>query len=282
MTAFPRSVDLETIPLEVDSDRTRSAFDLGPPLLRHDGTMYGGTAIAASIMAMEAASERDVQWVTTQFVAPVPNGSRVEVATDLLANGRRTAQVRCTGTVGPDVMFTSIGSTGARRTDGLTGVYEEMPVVAPPDQGALLHPGPPGAESPGDPTFRRIVEYRETPIERTPRAGAALALWSRFTDGRPMTPAGIAFVADMVPIAVARAAGKLGAGMSLDNSLRFGMVRPVEWVLLELQGNLAAGGYGHGTVRAWSDDGELLAIGGQTATMIYLFDEGELPAWQRR
>ena len=36
-----------------------------------------------------------------------------------------------------------------------------------------------------------------------------------------MTAAGVAFVADMVPGAIARAAGKLGGGFSLDNALRF-------------------------------------------------------------
>ena len=61
-------------------------------------------------------------------------------------------------------------------------------------------------------------------------------MWSRFKDGRPMTRAGIAFCADMVPLAVARAAGKLGAGTSLDNSLRFGHITETEWVLLEMQG----------------------------------------------
>ena len=142
----------------------------------------------------------------------------------------------------------------------------------------MLIPGPPGdVESPDEPTFRRSCEYRTAEIRETGREGDAIAMWSRFKDGRAMTPAGIAFCADMVPVAIARAAGKMGAGMSLDNSLRFGAMTSTEWVLLELQGNMASGGYGHGTVRVWSQDGTLLAIGSQSATMIYIFDESNSP-----
>src|SRR6185295_19506708 len=94
---FPRDVDQATIPLVFTDDaRTSSSFLLQPPLLRHDGALYGGTAIAVSVMAMEAATHRDVQWVTTQFVAPGQNGETIELATDVLASGRRTAQARVT------------------------------------------------------------------------------------------------------------------------------------------------------------------------------------------
>src|SRR5947207_3108615 len=97
---MPREIDLETVPLAFDeTPRTRSSFLLRPPLLRHDGALYGGTAIAASVMAMEAATEREVQWVTTQFVAPGQNGETIELNTEVLAKGRRTAQVRVTGAV---------------------------------------------------------------------------------------------------------------------------------------------------------------------------------------
>jgi len=259
------------IGLAVGEDRTHSSFVLGPPLLRHDGALYGGTAIAASIIAMEAATERDVQWITTQFVKPTQNGETVELVTDVLAMGRRSAQVRVTAFVDEAVQFTSIGTTGIR-TNGLTGQFEQMPEVAGPEDAVDIwqgHTRP--VETPDDPSFRRMVEYRDV------SSGGPLCLWSRFTDGRAMTPAAVAFVADMVPLAVARCAGKMGAGSSLDNSMRFGVVPEVEWVLLELQGHLASGGYGHGSAKVWADDGTLIAVGGQTASMIYIFDQDEPP-----
>jgi acyl-CoA thioesterase len=273
---LPRQDDLALIPVDFDADGRRGSFLLEPPLLRHDGTMYGGTAIAASVMAMEAATQRDVLWVTTQFVAPAPNSNRIDVSCETLASGKRTAQCRITGTLDGEVMFASLGSTGLPKDGGLAGQFERMPVVSSPDEAEVMIPGPPGdVESPDEPTFRRSCEYRTAEISSSEREpSGTIAMWSRFKDSRPMTPAGIAFCADMVPVAIARAAGTMGAGMSLDNSLRFGEITETEWVLLELQGNMATGGYGHGTVRVWSEDGHLLAIGSQSATMIYIFDEG--------
>jgi acyl-CoA thioesterase len=220
-------------------------------------------------------------WNTTQFVAPAPNGSTIELLTEKLAAGKRISQVRVTATVEGSIVFTSLGSTGAPRDGGLEGQYEKMPAVSGPD----LAPGTeyPRPEFPfdhpdGDVTFRRLCEYRQAEIESTDRVGAGtMMLWSRFNERREMTPAAIAFLADMVPVAVARAAGKLGAGTSLDNSLRFVDVPDTEWVLLEMQANFAGGGYGHGMIRVWSEDGKLLATGSQTASMIYVFNEGESP-----
>src|SRR5207248_4134062 len=104
--SLPRRSDLEMIGLEVGEDRTRSSFRLQPPLLRHDGALYGGTAIAACVIAMEAATDRDVQWITTQFVKPTQNGETIELVTDVLALGRRTAQLRVTAFVDDQVQFT--------------------------------------------------------------------------------------------------------------------------------------------------------------------------------
>jgi acyl-CoA thioesterase len=278
---LPRRADLDLIDIAFDESRARGSFLLQPPLLRHDGTLYGGTAIAASIMAMEAATQDAVLWNTTQFVAPAPNGSTIDLLTEKLAAGKRISQVRVTATVEGSIVFTSLGSTGAPRDGGLVGQYEEMPAVSGPEEATNReYPRPEFAfdHPDGDVTFRRMCEYRDAEIVNTDRAGAGtMMLWSRFNERREMTPAAIAFLADMVPVAVARAAGKHGAGTSLDNSLRFVDVPDTEWVLLEMQGNFAGGGYGHGIIRVWSQDGELLATGSQTASMIYVFDEGDPP-----
>ena len=105
-----------------------------------------------------------------------------------------------------------------------------------------------------------------------------MALWGRLRPGAlgsrtsRMTRAAIALLADMVPPAIARAAGLVGGGVSLDNSLRFGTLPDdVEWVLLELRGHMASGSHGHGSVRIWTEDGRLVAVGGQSANMRYAF-----------
>jgi acyl-CoA thioesterase len=127
----------------------------------------------------------------------------------------------------------------------------------------------------GEDSWAKHIEMKDAEL-RAP--GPTVAFWARRRDGGPVTPAVLAFVADFVPLSVARAAGKMGAGASLDNSMRFkGGVANTEWVLVELLGEVANGGFGHGSLRAWTEDGELIATGSQSASMRYLFDEGEAP-----
>jgi acyl-CoA thioesterase len=80
-----------------------------------------------------------------------------------------------------------------------------------------------------------------------------------------------AYLADMVPMSVARALGVIAGGTSLDNTIRMGGFVDTEWILLDLRPHLAVGGYGHGVAHVWSRDGHLLATASQTASMI-VFD----------
>ncbi|HET6794902.1 MAG TPA: hypothetical protein VFH45_10685, partial [Acidimicrobiales bacterium] len=180
-------------------------------------------------------------------------------------------------------LFVSLGSTATPRPVGFDGQFEAMPAVSGPEESAGSMFGPPAADGGGGPG--RNMEYRAAEI-LDPDAGPPMALWARLRGGRPLTRAGIAFVADMVPPGIARAAGMMGGGPSLDNSLRFGRldVEP-EWVLLELRGHMAYGAHGHGSVRVWSQEGDLLAVGGQSANMFHMMradEAGDLNAMRRR
>jgi acyl-CoA thioesterase len=180
------------------------------------------------------------------------------------------------------VLFCGLGATAEPRPDGLNGQYVPMPMVTPPDDSPPLMHGP-GTPALRDRGFNRNLEYREAEAVGDSAAGDVL-LWARRTDGAPLTRVGIAYLADMVPMAVARAAGKLGAGFSLDNALRFATVPPgTEWVLLDLRGEVASLGYGHGSFTAWTTEGALVATGSQTATMKAVFDlddEAAVSRWQ--
>jgi acyl-CoA thioesterase len=88
---------------------------------------------------------------------------------------------------------------------------------------------------------------------------------------RPLTRAALGFVADVVPSGVVRAAGRAGAGTSLDNSIRFGPDPVGDWVLIDIDPHRISGGYGHGAARLWATDGTLLAVASQSASLL-LFD----------
>jgi acyl-CoA thioesterase len=233
-------------------------------------------------MLMEAATQRDALYVATQFVAQARLGERIDVVAATLAEGKRIAQVQVVARVDDRIIFTALGATAHPRPHGLTGQYEAMPRVAPPEECPPLHRGAPMSEV-RELGFSRNLEFREATFDELhPRE---MALWARLTPPRrALTPAGVAYLADMVPGAVARAAGKLGGGFSLDNALRFAEITPSEWVLLHLRGDVASHGYGHGSFTAWSSGGALLATGSQTASMTHVFDgpdDPEMEAWRR-
>jgi acyl-CoA thioesterase II len=268
VTAFPNSNDLRMLGLSLGEDPLTSQFPLVPAVARHDGGLYGGTAIAASVVAMEAATQRPVLWATTQYVSTAQQGDIIVCTTEIRANGRHISQAQVTGRTEDRVLFVTIGTTATPREDGLDGQYEVMPEVQPPESCEPLDfgLGGPGAIR----GFTEQVEYRLVPSEG---AGAPLMMWSRLRSGEPATNAAVAFVADMVPAGIARSARKVGGGVSLDNSLRFGRnLADQEWVLLELRGLMAFGAHAHGAVNVWSRDGQLLAVGSQSANMVGMVD----------
>ena len=273
MPGLPHPSDLELFGLVVSEDGVSGRFELASGLVRHDGALYGGTGLAVSVVAMEAATQRDVLWCSTQFVSQPFLGDTVTWDVERLAVGKRAAQLLVRARANDQTAFVAIGSTGLAVEGGLTGQYVPMPSVGDPEASAERVRQMP-VEPDGNSWWKHI-EMRDAPLLDD---GPTVAFWARRRDGGTVTPAVLAFVADMVPLAVARAAGKMGAGSSLDNSMRFqGGVADTEWVLIELLGELANGGFGHGSLRAWTQDGRLLATGSQTASMRYLFDEGQPP-----
>jgi acyl-CoA thioesterase len=273
--AYPHATDLALVPFRFGADRSHARFVLTPDIARHDGALYGGTGAAAAVMLMEAATQRDALWVVTQFVAQAGLGDQIDVEARTLAAGKRIAQLEVVARMDDRVIFTALGATAHPRPDGLTGQYHEMPHAAPPDDSLPLQHGFRASEV-RELGFTRNLEFREAILDEP--STHAMALWARLTPPRQdITPAGIAYLADMVPGAIARAAGKVGGGFSLDNALRFAAMQPTEWVLLHLKGDVATHGYGHGSFTAWSSEGALLATGSQTASMAYIFDGPDDP-----
>lgn len=271
--SYPRAVDLNLIPFKFDSTPDHGCFDLTPGLARHDGALYGGTGAAASVLAMEAATQRDALWVVTQYVAQAHVGETIDVDVDTLAMGKRIAQVQVTASVGERTIFCALGATAHPRPGGLTGQFRPMPRVSPPDDSGPMPFGPGSSEGREMASSRRL-EFRAATYVGEPPPGS-LALWGRLRGIDELTRAGVAYLADMVPPAIARAAGKHGGGFSLDNALRFADVPPTDWILLDLRGELATNGYGHGSFTAWTREGALVATGSQTANMVYLFETDE-------
>jgi len=284
--------DTDFLGLVPDEGPGRFHFEVVNHLSRLDGRLYGGTAIAVSIVVAELISERTPLWMTTQFVSTAPGGAQVSVLGEVLAPGKRTNQVRVTATdESGAVMFASLGATGQHRPGGLAGTFEHPPEVTSPQDSAdsggpfvamLRNAGV--TELPRLPTdigFSSVVEFREPEVRSHPDGGPGrMCMWCRRRDGVALTPAMLSFVADMVPLSVAHGAGLIAGGVSLDNTIRFAATEPTEWVLVDLRAHFAAGAYGHGVAHLWSESGALLATASQTASM-FQFEGTESP-WARR
>jgi acyl-CoA thioesterase II len=249
----------------------RWAFTLTEPLARLDGKLYGGTALAISLATAEAVTGRRALWSTTQFVSSIAVGEGLDVHTEALAHGGRASQVRVTATgADGEVVFTALGATARLRPQGLAGAFEVMPEVTAPEDSEPFRL--PFAEQLGERRtgFERHLELRVARHTGATAGSGRTTLWARVR-GCTATPAVLGYLADFVPLGVARAAGRAGGGISLDNTLRVGPPTEVDWVLLDVDPQLAVGGYAHGTVHLWSPDGVLLGTGSQTASML-LFD----------
>ena len=246
------------------------SFELTPPLSRMDGNLYGGTGIAVTVAAMEAETTRDALWATVQFAGTAEIGERIECHVEVLAQGRRTSQVRLTGTTNGRVVLAAIGATGAHRDGPVELQIGTMPDVPGPDAAAPWgHAWREGGMPPIG--WLMLAEVREVEL-----ATDRFAIWARMRE-HPPSRATLSFLADLVPSAVVRAAGFMGAGTSLDNAMRFGRFTDTDWVLVDFDPWFATGGYLHGGARLWAQDGTLLAFASQTASAIVW--DGEVPPW---
>ena len=267
----------------------RFHFTVQNHLARLDGRLYGGTAIAVSIATAEAVSDRTALWMTTQFIATAPANEEISVHAEVLAPGRRTNQVRVTGTnAAGDIMFASLGATGHYKDHGLAGTFERSPTVSSPeDSERWSSPFVGMARNAGitakfpeqlwELGFNAALDFREPTIVAHPDPGPGrMCVWVRRRDRVAITPAIAAYLADMVPLSVAHACGVMAGGISLDNSIRIGAFEETEWVLVDLRPHLAVGDYGHGSAHIWSESGPLLATASQSASMLR-FDPADLP-----
>jgi acyl-CoA thioesterase len=243
----------------------RWAFELTNGLSRFDGKLYGGTGIAVATRLIEAATDRAALWATAQFAASADIGDRIECHVEVLAQGHRTSQVRITAGIGDQIVFTALGASGDARTGGLDAQIATVPDVAPPDGLEPWSPRVPFTLPETNRGWLDLIDVREVPGPES-----TMALWARMREGHHSRST-LGFVADMVPSAVVRAAGRAGGGRSLDNAIRFGPEPDTEWVLIDLDPYFAAGGYVHGAARLWSQDGVQLAVASQTAVAI-VFD----------
>ncbi|XVQ14601.1 acyl-CoA thioesterase [Spirillospora sp. CA-255316] len=255
--AAERVADQEWLELKIGAHGDRATVELGDRHLAPFGRMYGGIGAALASALIEAATGRRLLWATTQFVGACGGGDRLDLRADVVAAGRRTSQVSVTAHAGGELVLQALGASGDIGTDIPGRSIPEAPVVPSPADCPEMGLDIPDGYPPG---FFGAIERRLVDEH-------AHRWWMRLPDRPLARPALLGLAGDCLPPMVMRELGEPGSGTSLDLTVRVGAPSAGGWLLVDGRPDLAAGGYGHGRVRLWTEDGALAGTVAQTTAL---------------
>jgi acyl-CoA thioesterase II len=233
-----------------------------PELCSGMGTLFGGCGLGASIEALERMTGRPLVWATAQYLSYARPPSIVEIVTTEIVRGHRSSQARAVGSVDGEEIFTVTAALGSRDFP-MSGSWALRPDVPEPTdspprilldrhQGSIM-----------DRLEMRLADARSyDSLPGEPGDGRA-SLWVRLPS-LEMSAAALAIVGDFVPFGVGQSLGVRAGGNSLDNTLRVVQRHPTEWILADVRVHAVEGGFGHGLVHLWAEDGTLLGTASQS------------------
>ncbi len=235
--------------------------------------LFGGVGLASSIEAMERTCERPAIWATAQYLSYARPGEIVDLDVTVPAHGKYNSQARVIGHVGDREIFTVNAALGARPSS-ISDQWSHMPAVPGP------HDCPPMAQWQTDRNDLnsqldiRVAKGRFGPArEHGGRSeDGESVLWARTRAGHPCTSAALAIIADFVPSAAGHALGRNAGANSLDNTLRIRRLKPTDWVLCQTQIHGIHGGFVHGRMLLFAQDGDLMAVASQSG-ILRVFEE---------
>ena len=230
---------------------------VGPPDRKF---LFGGVGLAASVSAMERATDRPLVWATAQYLSYAQPETIVDIDVRAPVQGNNITQARVVGHVGEREIFTVNGALGARSEEH-SRQFAEMPAgPRPEDCETRINE----FARPGD--LHSRFEVRPIVREKGFDEGHA-RMWIRPVGDEPISSSLLAVIADYVPAAIRVALDRPSGANSLDNTLRVQRVRPAEWLLCDTQITGISRGFVHGRMYIFADDGELLATASQSGIL---------------
>jgi acyl-CoA thioesterase-2 len=229
------------------------------------GFLFGGCGLGAAIAALEGTTGRPVIWATCQYLSYAKPPEVLDLDVTVSVAGRQTSQARVVGHVADREILTVNAALGTR-DDSYDGTWAEMPLVPRPEQCVRRQERFEGSGS----WLHSRLEMRQAAarsfdqLEGNPMPGGRSALWAKLPEVLDMSAAALAVLGDYVPFGIGQTLGHLAGGNSLDNTLRIGIVKPTEWVLLDIRVHQIARGFAHGDVLLWSEEGTLMACASQS------------------
>lgn len=226
--------------------------------------MFGGVGMASAIVALERTCGRPVIWATAQYLSYARPPSVVDLDVWVPAAGKYNSQARVISHVGDKEILTVNAALGARPSE-LSRQWLSAPEVLPPEDCAPADHWRGG----GDDLHSRIeVRVAKGHYGGTDAGGGEedgrLLLWIRPREGVAIDAGMLAIMADFIPGAVGNALGLNAGGNSLDNTIRYRRIVPTEWVLCDIRITGVHGGFGHGAMYLFAQDGELMATASQS------------------
>ena len=250
--------------LEPSHNPYRWHLPVTPGLSTGGGFLFGGCGLGAAIAALEGTTERPLVWATAQYLSYAQPPSVVDIDVHVAVSGRQSSQARAVGHVADREIFTVNAALGSRPLDIDATYVTPLDVPAPED----CDPRPlriPGEESIMSRLELRLASARAwEDLQGSPAVGGRSALWARIPDLLEPSAATLAILGDYVPFGIGQALGAFAGGNSLDNTLRVRRIVPTEWILLDIQVDGIANGFGHGTVHLFAQDGTLMASASQS------------------
>ncbi len=232
---------------------------VGPP---DNLFMFGGVGLASAIAAMERTCGRSLVWATGQYLSYARPPSIVDLDVRTPAVGKHVTQARVTGHVGDKEIFTVNAALGERPSE-ISHQWVAMPDAPRPED---CEPAEHWRGTSVGLHSRIEVKVAKGRHGRdgTPSPDGRSLLWFRPRERFAIDSAMLAVAADLVPSGIGNALGRNAGGNSLDNTLRIRRIVPTEWVLCDIHITGVHGGFGHGAINLFAQDGQLMATASQS------------------
>jgi acyl-CoA thioesterase-2 len=234
---------------------------VGPP---GNQFMFGGIGLAAAIRAMEQTCGRPVIWATAQYLSYAKPPSVVDLDVWVPAEGKSNTQARVIGHVEDKEILTVNAALGTRPND-ISRQWVERPQVRAPDACLSSDHWRGDDDSLHGRMEVRVARGRYGDGKAgEPLDDGRLVLWIKPRENFPIDSSMLAVIADHVPSGIGNALGRNAGGNSLDNTLRIRHIVPTEWVLCDIRIHGIHGGFAHGAMYMFAEDGELMATASQS------------------
>jgi acyl-CoA thioesterase-2 len=237
------------------------AICVGPP---GNVFMFGGVGMASAVAALERTTGRPLICATAQYLGYARPPSVVDIDVWTPVEGRHVTQANAKVHIDDREIISVSAALGSRPSE-LAGQWAEAPAAPPPEDCEPSEHWRSAHEGLHSRLEVRMVKGRRgTDRVGRPEPDGRTQLWARPRGDFAIDSTMLAILADFVPQGVGVALGQNAGGNSLDNTLRIRRVVPTDWVLCDIRISGVSGGFAHGAMSLFAQDGELMATASQS------------------